>query len=80
MDLAQYFAWQDYPKKNKLLQKTKPKNEREYDQQIHKFNLRQQQLEEFRDRRKRINDIFNLNNLIRGVKTKEEMRKEHDRE
>lgn len=65
-------SWYNYPeeKKQKLLLKTKPRTEREYKQQLHKFDLRQQQLEEFRDRRRRINDLFNLDKLIRGVKTK----------
>jgi len=65
-------SWYNYPqeKKQKLLLKTKPRNEREYQQQLHKYDLRQKQLDEFRDRRRRINDLFNLNKLIRGVKTK----------
>jgi len=70
MNVADHFAWFDYPKKDKLLQQTKPRNEREFQQQLHKYDLRQQQLQEFRDRRKRINDIFNLDKLIRGVKSK----------
>ena len=70
INLKDYFAWQDYPKKNKLLQKTKPKNEREYNKQLRTYTLMQQQLEEFRDRRRRINDILSLDKLIRGVKTK----------
>jgi hypothetical protein len=72
MNIQDYFAWHDYPKKDKLLQKTKPRNEREYQQQLRKYDLLQKQLEEFRDRRRRINDLFNLNKLIRGVKSKNE--------
>ena len=68
MNLADYFAWQDYPKKDKLLQKTKPRNDQEYKKQLLKYDKRQQELEDFRNRKKRIQDILNVNNLIRGVK------------
>ena len=68
MNLADYFAWQDYPKKDKLLQKTKPRNDQEYKKQLLKYDKRQQELEDFRSRKKRIQDILNVNNLIRGVK------------
>lgn len=60
--------WQDYTKKDKLLQKTKPRNDQEYIKQLRTYNKRQQLLEEFRDRRKRIVNILDVNNLIRGVK------------
>ena len=68
MNIADYFAWHDYPKKDKLLQKTKPRNDQEYKKQLLKYDKRQQELEDFRNRKKRIQDILNVNNLIRGVK------------
>ena len=45
--------WADYDKKDKLLQKTKPRNQREYLQQLKKSDMIQAKIKEQQDKRKR---------------------------
>lgn len=61
-------AWQNYAKKDKLLQKTKPRNDREYEAQLKRYHRLDEMQKLAQDKRKRIMDIFNLNTLVRGVK------------
>jgi len=61
-------AWQKYPKKDKLLQQTKPRNNRQYEAQLKRYHRLEEMQKLAQDKRKRIMDVFNLSNLVRGVK------------